>query len=408
MTTRYLAAAVTLVYDGNPADAIAWETDRHVLSLKPPDDLMRRLGALPQSYLRQRKLTERLRLTADPATANQSLDDAINQRSDSGDTGTAWPEIHHLGPQHPVLEWIADKLLYRLKRDEAIAIPCGVSEPTLLVSGVWSNKLGEPIAAAWLAATVEDGLATFEDMHAALASAGVTDGMVNPQWVGDLDAVRALVPPVVNAAESWLTDQLLDQLAPIEEQLNQTRARLERWQQESRAVADAMNSDVHKRRRLDGHRPPLKADDRAARRPHAGRRAARSDRRRAAPEGGRLMPQPRRAAGGATTEKQIPSLANNGYFSDYYLAHRLDAGLSDLYARWDELDKQGEPNERTRVRNLTRPVRHVSRRRRPHRAGRRPARRRHARPGRLARRREGRPARAERRDPHRARMGAGP
>ena len=212
---------------------------------------MRRLGALPQSYLRQRKLTERLRLTADPATANQSLEDAINQRSDSGDTGTAWPEIHHLGPQHPVLEWIADKLLYRLKRDEAIAIPCGVSEPTLLVSGVWSNKLGEPIAAAWLAATVEDGLPTFEDMHAALAAAGVTDGMVNPQWVGDLDAVRTLVPPVVNAAESWLTDQLLDQLAPIEEQLNQTRARLERWQQESRAVADAMNSEVHKRRRLE-------------------------------------------------------------------------------------------------------------------------------------------------------------
>ena len=67
------------------------------------------------------------------------------------------------------------------------------------------------------------------------------------------------------------------------------------------------------------------------------------------------MPQPRRATGGATTEKQIPSLANNGYFSDYYLAHRLDAGLSDLYARWDELDKQGEPNERTRVRNLTVP-----------------------------------------------------
>lgn len=67
------------------------------------------------------------------------------------------------------------------------------------------------------------------------------------------------------------------------------------------------------------------------------------------------MPQPRRAAGGVATEKQIPSLANNGYFSDYYLVHRLDAGLSDLYARWDELDKQGEPNERTRVRNLTVP-----------------------------------------------------
>lgn len=75
--------------------------------------------------------------------------------------------------------------------------------------------------------------------------------MVNPEWAGNLDDVRALVPPVVSAAESRLTDQLLDQLAPIEEQLNQTRARLERWQQESRGVADAMKSEAHKRRRLE-------------------------------------------------------------------------------------------------------------------------------------------------------------
>lgn len=67
------------------------------------------------------------------------------------------------------------------------------------------------------------------------------------------------------------------------------------------------------------------------------------------------MSQPRRVGNSGATEKQIPSLANSGYFSDYYLAHRLDAGLADLYARWDSLDKQGEPNQRTRVRNLTVP-----------------------------------------------------
>jgi hypothetical protein len=65
------------------------------------------------------------------------------------------------------------------------------------------------------------------------------------------------------------------------------------------------------------------------------------------------MPQPRRAGvGNSGTEKQIPSLSNQGYFSDYYLAHRLDHGLSDLYAKWDELEKNGAPTERTRVRQL--------------------------------------------------------
>ena len=138
-----------------------------------------------------------------------------------------------------MLEWIADKVLYRVKRDEAIALACDVPEPVLLVSGVWSNKLGEPIAADWLAATVEDGLVTFEDMHAALGRAGVQAGMVNPEWTGDLDALRALVaagrqPPRV----SRLTDDLQDQLVPIDRRLEShsrrasrrgRRAHADRW-----------------------------------------------------------------------------------------------------------------------------------------------------------------------------------
>lgn len=246
----YLAAALKLAY-ANPVTDIAWETSGHVVSFKPPADLMRRLGALPQSYLKQRKLHERLRLTTDVASADESLRDAVNQRADSGSTGTAWPEIHHLGPQHPVLEWIADKILYRLDRDEAIALPCDVTEPTLLVSGVWSNLLGEPIAAAWLAATVEDGLVSFADMHDALESAGVMHGMVNPQWDGDLEGLRDLVAAVVTAAEAKLTDDLLDQLAPIEERRIETERRLDRWAKDARAIAANMASEVHRRRRIE-------------------------------------------------------------------------------------------------------------------------------------------------------------
>lgn len=51
-------------------------------------------------------------------------------------------------------------------------------------------------------------------------------------------------------------------------------------------------------------------------------------------------------------EKSIPSLVNAGYFSDYYLGYRLDAGLSDLYLRWDSAEKNGDSTARTRVRGL--------------------------------------------------------
>jgi superfamily II DNA or RNA helicase len=245
----YLAAAVHLTFP-DPKAAIGWETDGPIVSFKPPDDLLRRLNVLPQSYLRQRNLGERLRVTADVQAANQSLIDAVDQRATNEETGTAWPEIHHLGPQHPVLEWIADKLLYRVARDEAIALACSVEDPVLLVSGVWSNKLGEPIAATWLAATVEDGLVTFEDMHAALAAASVQARMVNPQWDGDLDDLRALVAPVVRAAKSRLADDLQGPLAAVTTRLDATRCRLEAWQQGARGIAAEMKSEPHQRRRV--------------------------------------------------------------------------------------------------------------------------------------------------------------
>jgi hypothetical protein len=245
----YLAAAVHLSFAA-PARDISWETDGRVLSFKPPDDLLRRLNVLPQSYLRQRRLGERFRLTADAEIANRSLADAVNQRASSEESGTAWPEIHHLGPQHPVLEWVADKLLYRVGRDEAIALACDVPEPVIMVSGVWSNKLGEPIAADWLAATVEDGLVTFEDLHGALARAGVRAGMVNPHFDGDLDELRALVPPVVAAAVSRITDDLQDRLRPLERRLESTQMRLESWQVRARGVAGGMKSGAHRHRRL--------------------------------------------------------------------------------------------------------------------------------------------------------------
>lgn len=62
------------------------------------------------------------------------------------------------------------------------------------------------------------------------------------------------------------------------------------------------------------------------------------------------MPRPSNAN---NTEKQLPSIANRGYFSDYFLGYRLDAGLDDLYKRWDAAERNGDPTARTRVRSLS-------------------------------------------------------
>lgn len=245
---EYLADAMRHVF-GN-LDRMSWETDDDVLSFTPPEDLLRRLRSLPQSYLRQHDLAQRIRLTADAATANRSLADAVDRRAAGDEPGTAWPEIHHLGPQHPVLDWIADKVLYRLPRGRALALACRVDEPTILVSGVWSNRLGEPLATTWLAATVEDGLPTFADLHDTLHAAGVAKGMVNPGSTVELDKLHTVLPAVVVAAEAHLADQMRLPLATVQERLDATRQRLDRWQQDARGVAGDLRSDAHRARRV--------------------------------------------------------------------------------------------------------------------------------------------------------------
>jgi superfamily II DNA or RNA helicase len=245
---EYLVNAMGFVFES--LHSLNWETDDAVLSFKPPEDLLRRLASLPQSYLRQRKLAERIRLTADHTVADRSLLDAVDRHASKGETGTAWPEVHHLGPQHPVLDWIADKVLYRVGRDEALALSCRVSEPTILVSGVWSNRVGEPLATAWLAATVEDGLPTFADLHETLRAAGAASGMVNPGSSADLGALSEQLPTVVLATQKHLEDEMRRPLMAVNDRLDATRHRLERWQMDARAVASGIRSDPHRTRRL--------------------------------------------------------------------------------------------------------------------------------------------------------------
>jgi len=54
-----------------------------------------------------------------------------------------------------------------------------------------------------------------------------------------------------------------------------------------------------------------------------------------------------------SSQKELPSIVNQGYFSDYFLGYRLDAGLTDLYKRWEVSERDGDATPRTRVRGLS-------------------------------------------------------
>ncbi len=51
-------------------------------------------------------MKETLRLTSRRDVASRRLRAALDD-----DSGTNWPDVHFLGPLHPVLDWMSDRVL---------------------------------------------------------------------------------------------------------------------------------------------------------------------------------------------------------------------------------------------------------------------------------------------------------
>lgn len=222
------------------------EADPTYFSLKPPADLIRRFSALPQSYLSEQKLVDRLKITANPVVAGRHLAEA-RQSEDS-----QWPEVGYLSPLHPVVDWLVDKVLVGLGRNHAPIIAANVSEPTFCVQGVWSNGRGRPQLVEWLAIAVRAGAHhEISDLFAVLTEAEVRPGMPNPGRSTDPVLLEAAMPGVVQAARTELLARRAAHDEHIDELLDAPRARLDLWVDRSARLALELDDQ---RRRTDRER----------------------------------------------------------------------------------------------------------------------------------------------------------
>ncbi|SFD58700.1 DEAD/DEAH box helicase [Streptomyces aidingensis] len=233
-TREFLDEALREIYP-DAADRLDFsrDPDSGLLSFRPPTDLLHRMKALPPDYRREQRLHERLLVTFNRRLAEQALLRA-RQSSDS-----SWPDISLLTDLHPVVEWLTDKVLVRLGRQQAPVVTADVPSPAYLVQGVYANAFGRPTVVKWMAVTgiagSPGGVASVpevtDDMVGLLRRAGIGPGMANPQHRHDLDRLGRAVPAALTAAESFLDrhrDQWDEALrGPIE----QYKQRLGAWEQ---------------------------------------------------------------------------------------------------------------------------------------------------------------------------------
>jgi hypothetical protein len=258
----FLEHALAEAYDDPtrpPADrgitdgGVGWRThpDQGLVELKPPKDLRTRLDALPQSYVSERKVKERLLLATTPGIADDHLRAARNTVE-----GSTWPEAHYLSPLHPVLDWAADKVLATAGRNQVPAVYGTVNDPIALVLATLMNQRGQVVSRQYVTVTFPDGdptlpLATAQPDLGFLDATGLRSGGINPGAVDITANLQALIPAAVDAANTALDLTADQQAADLDDRLAQWSARAQRWrEQEERVEGERVGASLKKVRNL--------------------------------------------------------------------------------------------------------------------------------------------------------------
>ena len=252
----YLRQALTELYE-RPEEAeqrqtggggVSWREHgpQHVVEMVPPAGLRHRLSVLPQSYLRERRVQEHLLLATTQAKGARLLTEALRDSSDS-----SWPEAHYLGPLHPVLDWVGDRVLAKLGRSSVFAVRGEVDSPTVLLLGTLTNRAGRTVSMVCVSAAFPylDPAAAGADLSAGrpveavaigqvhdsptamFASAGISRQLRNSGPVTDTGLLEALVSPAVDAAESQMA-------LTVQAASRQAHARVEAWAERANAWDD--------------------------------------------------------------------------------------------------------------------------------------------------------------------------
>lgn len=248
---REALAAAFVTPEASPnANGVGWREHpaERLVEFVPPKDLKQRLEVLPQGYLTDRSVLQRLVLATDPAKGRQELADALTDASQS-----SWPEAHYLGPLHPVLDWAADRALASLARNQVYVVRGAVDCPTLLLVGTLTNRRGQTVAASWVRVQFPDPatpsfalaevVATSRDLFEGV---GFTQALTNPGPAGGLDALAPLVASGVDSATHALETTMVAATAEATDRVRAWGERTDRWQRQAAELTQRL--DLKQRR----------------------------------------------------------------------------------------------------------------------------------------------------------------
>jgi hypothetical protein len=194
---EYHFATAALTQIAPARDWLQWTTSEaeQGVAITAPPDLQERLQQLPCEV---RSSDNRYELCADPTRLKQAIELARQAKAED----ETWPQLHYLWPQHPIVEWLVDRVITRFGRHGAPVIQSHSLRPgeqAFVMLGLVPNRKGQPLLVDWQVVCRPPGQPfTLEPYDAFLQRAGLQAGRLPNQGLSSqLQDLQAALPEAV-------------------------------------------------------------------------------------------------------------------------------------------------------------------------------------------------------------------
>ena len=165
----------------------------------------------------------------------ESMAQAIERSRQARHQENTWPSLHYLWPQHPVMEWLTERVLTAFGRHRAPVLRSPAldeAERAFILLGLIPNRKGQPLLIDWRAAIVRDGAWTLESFPDFAKRARLTVGMLpNSGQPFDTTDTQAILPQAVGEMRRFMVERQKSFAAEMESRLRSTLAGLQRLQE---------------------------------------------------------------------------------------------------------------------------------------------------------------------------------
>jgi superfamily II DNA or RNA helicase len=146
----------------------------------------------------------------------------------------AWPLLHYLWPQHPVMDWLSDRVVAASGRHRAPIIHCprlNANEQAFILMGLIPNRKGQPLLVDWHAILSIRGAWCLEDFPAFVARAELkANSLANRNRTFDTSELQSKLPEAVAKMTSHMVARQQTFAAEMDNRLETTLANLEHLQ----------------------------------------------------------------------------------------------------------------------------------------------------------------------------------